>query len=136
MNTAPMDPRETTAPPQAAESIISEVYAGAAGGQLQLPEFQDSKLLLIPGKPREEREHQHHRQQHHQQPQGSQLFVPVEDKPDLERDSASEQEQGEVVVSTLPKPGHHGQHKGTVISSLRPNQGWQATSGLAFCTKY
>ena len=67
---------------------------------------------------------------------GSQLFVPVADKPAFERDSAYEQEHGEVVVSTLPKPGHHGQQTGTVISSLRPNQGWQATSGLAFCTKY
>ena len=119
-----MDPRETTAPPQAAESIISEVYAGAAGGRLQLPEFQDSKLLLIPGNPREERDHQQHHH-HHQQQQGSQLFVPVADKPDFDRDSAAseQEEQGEVVVSSLPKPGHHGQQTGTVISSLRPNQG-------------
>ena len=117
----PMDPREPQAPPQAAESVVSEVYAGAAG-QLQLGGFGDSKLLHIPNNPRKERD-----QESTPYAAGANLFVPVAaEKPEkttnFGRDSVFEKPQSEVVVSTLPRPGHHGQETGTVVSSLRPNQ--------------
>ena len=109
-----MDPREPKTPPQAAESVVSTVYAGAPG-------FGDSKLLHIPNKPRKERD-----QDSAKYAAGTNLFVPVQEKPEktihFGRDSVFETPQSEVVVSTLPRPGHHGQESGTVVSSLRPSQ--------------
>ena len=115
-----MDPREPQAPPQAAESVVSEVYAGAEGN-LQLGGFGDSQLLHIPNHPRKERD-----QESAQYAAGANLFVPVAENPEKTlnsgRDSVFERPESEVVVSTLPRPGHHGQETGTVVSSLRPNQ--------------